>query len=125
MAEAKSLVVNGVEFPIKYGGLTHSKNKIWSKNTGRNNEGNMVGTILAIKNKFEAQLVPITPSQAEMLDSVISDIDNPFPKASVLYLDGTIKEFTIYFGDVSYPWLGTKIGANGLINGVKISLIEQ
>lgn len=125
MAEAKSLIVNGVEFPIKYGGLTQSRNKIWSSNTGRNNAGKMMGTIIAIKNKFEVALTPITPGQADILDDVISDIDNPFPKAKVLYLDGTVKEFTIYFGDVSYPWLGRKVGANGLINGVKVSLIEQ
>lgn len=125
MAEVKSLIVNGMEFPIKYGGLTQSRNKIWSSNTGRNNAGNMVGTILAIKNKFEVALTPITPEQADLLDSVISDIDNPFQTAQILYLDGSIKEIQIYFGDVSYPWLGRKIGSNGLINGVKVSLIEQ
>lgn len=37
----------------KYDGLTIGRNKIWSKNTGRNCVGDMVGTIIRIKNTIE------------------------------------------------------------------------
>ena len=121
----KALKINGVEFPVKYDGYTLSRNKIWSTNTGRNNAGNMVGTILAIKNKVEVELVPITPQKAQILDNVLSDINNPFPTAKVLYLNGIEKEMTIYTGDVSYHWLSQAIGDGGLITGIKVSCIEK
>lgn len=125
MTRPKALIINGVEFPVAYDGYTHSRNKIWSKNTGRTNSGEMVGTIIAIKNKVEVELVPLTPEKAAVLDSVISDVDNPFPTAKMLYLDGTQKEITIYMGDASYHWLSAAIGNGGLITGVKISCIEK
>jgi transcription antitermination factor NusA-like protein len=121
----KALIINGVEFPVKYDGYTLSRNKIWSTNTGRNNAGNMVGTILAIKNKVEVELVPMTPQKAQILDNVLSDINNPFPTAKVLYLNGIEKEMTIYTGDVSYHWLSQAIGNGGLITGIKVSCIEK
>ena len=119
------MIINGVEFPVKYDGYTLSRNKIWSTNTGRNNAGNMVGTILAIKNKVEVELVPMTPQKAQILDNVLSDINNPFPTAKVLYLNGIEKEMTIYTGDVSYHWLSQAIGDGGLITGIKVSCIEK
>lgn len=125
MSVVKALIINGVEFPVKYDGYTLSRNKIWSTNTGRNNAGNMVGTILAIKNKVEVELVPMTPQKAQILDNVLSDINNPFPTAKVLYLNGIEKEMTIYTGDVSYHWLSQAIGKDGLITGVKVSCIEK
>ena len=125
MPVVKALIINGVEFPVKYDGYTLSRNKIWSTNTGRNNAGNMVGTILAIKNKVEVELVPMTPQKAQILDNVLSDINNPFPTAKVLYLNGVEKEMTIYTGDVSYHWLSQAIGNGGLITGIKVSCIEK
>lgn len=125
MGSAKALIINGVEFPVAYNGYTISRNKIWSRNTGRNDYGDMVGTIIAIKNKVEIQLVPLTPAQAGILDSVVSDINNPFPTAEILFVDGTRKQITIYTGDISYPWLSTSLGAGGLITGVKLSAIEK
>lgn len=125
MAQAKALIINEVEFPIAYNSYTYSRNKIWSKNTGRNDYGEMVGTIVAIKDKVEVQLVPITPAQAKVLDDVVSDINNPFPTADVLFINGTRKKLTIYTGDISYPFLSRALGENGLITGVKLSAIEK
>ena len=125
MSTVNALIINGVEFPVKSDGYTLSRNKIWSSNTGRNNAGNMVGTILAIKNKVEVELVPISPEKAQILDNVISDINNPFPIAKVLYLNGVEKEMTIYTGDASYHWLSQAVGKNGMITGVKLSCIEK
>ena len=72
MAQARAIIINGYEFPIKYNGYKHSRNKIHSANTGRNNNGNMVGTILAIKDKFECELAPITPAQAKQIDDIFN-----------------------------------------------------
>lgn len=41
----------------------------------------MVGTIVALKDKIELQLPPLTGEQALLLDNVVSDVDNPFPTA--------------------------------------------
>lgn len=125
MAQAKAVILNGVELPIAYNGYTHSRNKIWSKNTGRTNSGKMVGSILAIKDKVEVSFVPLTPAQAKVIDDVVSDIDNPFQPATILFTDGKQKKLTVYSGDISYPWLSRAVGENGLITGVSLSLIEQ
>ncbi len=125
VAFVKALIINGVEFPVKYDGYTVSRNKIWSSNTGRNNNGNMVGTIVTIKTKVEVELAPISPAKAAIIDSVVSDINNPFPKAKILYVNGQQKEVTIYTSDISYHWLSQALGDGGLITGVKLSVIEQ
>lgn len=125
MAKVKALIINGVEFPVKYDGYTLTRNKIWSSNTGRNNNGNMVGTILAIKNKTEVELLPISPAEAKIIDNVVSDINNPFHKAKILYVNGQQKDITIYTGDISYHWLSQGLGDGGIITGVKLSVIEQ
>lgn len=125
VAFIKALIINGVEFPVKYDGYTVSRNKIWSSNTGRNNNGNMVGTIVAIKTKVEVELAPISPAKAAIIDSVVSDVSNPFRTAKILYVNGQQKEVTIYTGDISYHWLGQAVGDGGLITGVTLSVIEQ
>jgi hypothetical protein len=56
---------------------------------------------------------------------VISDIDNPFPTAQVLFLGGQQKEMTIYTGDVTYPYLTRAKNEDGLIVGAKLSLIQK
>ena len=41
-----AVIIEGVTYPVAYNGYTYSRNKIWSKNTGRNDYGEMVGTIV-------------------------------------------------------------------------------
>lgn len=85
----------------------------------------MVGTIVDIKDKVELQLPPLTGEQALLLDNVVSDVDNPFPTAQVLFLGGTQKKMTIYTGDVTYPYLTRAKNEDGLIVGAKLSLIQK
>lgn len=125
MAQIKALIINGVEFPIAYNGYTYTRTKVWSKNTGRNDYAEMVGTIVGIKDKIEIQLPPLTGEQAKMLDDVVSDINNPFPTAKVLFLGGQQKEMTIYTGDATYPFLTRAKNEDGLIVGAKLSVIEK
>ena len=120
----KALVIGGVEVPVAADGYTLTRNKIHSENTGRTQSGNMVGTILAIKDKVEVTLTPINPQQAKAIDDVISSM-TMFHSVKALYVDGTQKTLTAYFGDASYHWLSQDIGDGGIITGVKISIIQK
>ena len=124
MADIKALIIGGVEVPVAYDGYTYSRNKVHSANTGRNQAGQMVGTILAIKDKVEVTLVPQTPAQIKVLDNVISSL-TMFHTVKALYVDGTSKTIKAYFGDVSYHYLTRANSDGGLITGTKISIIEQ
>lgn len=124
MAVPKAIVIDGQEIPVAYDGYTLTRNKIHSANTGRTNSGKMVGTIIDIKDKIEATLTPINPTQAQLIDKYVSDIDNMFQKVNVLYLDGKEKEMTVYFGDVSYHYMSSTVNG-GIITGVSVHLIEQ
>ena len=121
----KAIIVDGVEFPVAYNGYKYSRNKLWSNNAGRTNTGKSVGTIIAIKDKAEVTLTPLTPAKAKIIDDIVSDISKPFREVKVLFVDGTQKTMNAYFGDISYQWLSQAIGENGLITGVKVSIIEQ
>lgn len=113
-------------FPVAYNGFTFSYNKIWSDDTGRNNNGDMIGTIVAIKRKCECKLTPLTYEQAEILNNLVSDINNPFV---TLYFNefGEQGTMTGYFGDISFPLMGTDMDGNGkaLIVGVTVDVIEK
>lgn len=121
------LWINGVEMPTpKIGGITISKNKIWSKNTGRNNQGEMVGDIIAIKRKVEIEWGILSPEHMSKIDTQVSRVDLPY--ITVRYLDekGSITEIRAYTGDISYPLQSNKYGGNNLrATGVKVSLIEK
>lgn len=120
----KALVINGIEIPVASDGYTLTRNKIHSANTGRTKSGEMVGTILAIKDKVEVTLTPITPAQAQAIDDVISS-KTMFHSVKALYVNGTQKTIKAYFGDASYHWLSQALGDGGVITGVKISVIEK
>ena len=124
MALPKALVIDGLEIPVAYDGYSLTRNKIHSANTGRTNSGKMVGTIIAIKDKIEATLTPLNPQQAQAIDRYVSDIDNMFQNVKALYLDGTEKEMTVYFGDVTYHYMSSSVNG-GMITGVSVHLIEQ
>ena len=52
------LKINGKTMPTpKHNGVTISENKIWSTKTGRSMNGEMQGTIIAIKKKVETPLL--------------------------------------------------------------------
>lgn len=86
----------------KYDGLTIGRNKIWSKNTGRNCVGDMVGTIIRIKNTIEITWPPLTTQQIALIDSVVNDINNPFITIEYLDATGAMKTMIAYFSDVTY-----------------------
>lgn len=121
----KAVSIKGNELPIAYNGYKLTKNKIHSVNTGRTNTGKMVGTIIAIKRKAEVTLIPLSPSQADEVDQIVSDIDNMFQEVEMLTTSGKREKVMAYFGDIEYPWVSTVLGDGGIIQGIKFSIIEQ
>lgn len=121
-----ALIIDGVEIPFKYNGYNLQKNKIWSANTRRNNNGEMVGTIVALKRKIEGTLVPIEPRTAAILDEKLAS-NTEFFECQYLDVDGTMKTFIGYLGDVEYPFLGTNLDGHGrtLIRDVRVAVIEK
>ena len=67
-----SLIINGVTMPEpKQGGLSISKEKIWSKNTGRGADGTMNGDVVARKFTLKVEWPILSDAQAEVVDKAI------------------------------------------------------
>lgn len=123
---ARILLFNRVLMPEpKLNGFKISKNKIWSKNTGRNDKGNMIGTLIAIKRKLEVEWPILTSAQVKTIDSVVSDRNNPFVTVEYISEAGVTTTMTVYFGDVVYPIYRTKENGEQIIIGCGISAIEK
>lgn len=119
-----SLTVSGVSFPPS-SEINYSKNKIWSKNTGRTSTGKMVGSIKAIKKKLEITYNYLTQAQVQKIDAVVSST-TAFHK--VKFYDVTSdkeEEFNGYFGDATYPIYGYGYDGNPVVTGYKVSIIEK
>lgn len=121
-----TLEFNGIAMPVpKIGGFNISKNKIWSKNAGRNDLGVMVGTILRIVYKVEIEWPPLNTSQVALIDDIVSNIDMPYTHIKFTNERGIVTEIDAYFGDATYPVYGTNIYGKQIMNGVKIDGIQQ
>lgn len=120
------LKINGTIVPSpSANGFTVSKNKIWSRNTGRNSQGDMVGTIIAIKTSVDITWNVLSPSEVALIDSLVSDINHPFTTIEFTGADGVTTTKTVYFSDVSYPIYGTNMYGEKIITGTQLSGIEQ
>ena len=82
------LYINGVKMPDPaLEGVTISREKIWSENTGRTASGKMAGTIIGIKSKISIKWPVLTPAQVATIEGAVSDPDSPF--VPVKYTDAT------------------------------------
>lgn len=73
------LKLNNIEMPSpKLEGVTFSKEKIWSKKTGRTVSGKMAGDIIAVKTTVRIEFPPLSPSDVDLVESVVSNVDLPF-----------------------------------------------
>ena len=116
------LYIAGVKLPApSVQGVTISKNKVWSANTGRLSNGQMAGTLLTSKMKLEIKWPPLTMAQYAIIERTTST-----DWASVTYTNssGVTETKTMYFGDLTgtqYSW------ADGLqyVKDVSISMIEK
>lgn len=117
------LVINGVQMPnLKESGLTITKEKIWSSNTGRGASGYLIGDIVAIKYKLVCEWPALTRAETAQIDAAIS------PKFfNVTFLDPGSNTFitrAMYAGTPSYPVYTYKDGMKTYA-GVKVDLIER
>lgn len=119
------LTINGWEAPDpKLGSYTVAKEKVWSKNTGRGANGNMVGDIITRKIKITCTFAVLTEAQMSRLSAAIDSATEFFP---VYYLDvdGTTKgPIQCYAGNPEYARHTTVNGYPKFID-VSISLIEK
>lgn len=119
------LKINGVLMPTpKHNGVTISENKIWSTNTGRAMNGEMQGTIIAIKKKAEIEFPLLTPTQVDLINNEVSNVSKPFIPVEITYPSGGTKTFNAYAGDVAYPIYGLVRGKYCVV-GFKLDLIEK
>lgn len=119
------LKINGVLMPTpKHNGVTISENKIWSTNTGRSMNGEMQGTIIAIKKKAEIEFPLLTPTQVDLINNEVSSVSKPFIPVEITYPSGGTKTFNAYAGDVAYPIYGLVRGKYCVV-GFKLDLIEK
>lgn len=106
----------------KFQGITFSKEKIWSKNTGRTASGKMVGDVIAIKTTMSISFPVLSGEQVKELDAALEPafID-------VYFKDPRKNEYTtktFYAGTPSYPVYSYAKGLPEYV-GTTVDLIEQ
>lgn len=106
------------------GGIQLSRNKIWSKNTGRDSTGEMVGTIIAIKDKLEIVWADLAQEEAGLIDDIVSDPNKPFTMVEFIAVNGSKKTVKAYFGDPVYGVEAYKKGKQ-VYNNVSVSTIQK
>ena len=102
--------------------LTITPEKIWSKNTGRVADGEMKGDIVAIKQKLEVTLNPMSDEKTAAFDAIISQsyFDATFRSPRT----GKLETHKVYAGSPAYPVYSYVDGLPRYV-GVKISLIMR
>ena len=96
---AITLKINGVQVKApKVGGITRKPEKIWSSNTGRTASTNMVGTIKGIKKTLSISWPPMTQSEWNLIESLVSNVNAPFVPVEITEPDGSVTKVECYFG---------------------------
>ena len=97
------LYINGVRMPDPaLEGVTVSREKIWSSNTGRTASGKMTGTVVAVKTTLKIKWPVLTPAQVATIEGAVSDPDSPFVPVKYTDATGSTVTKTMYFGTPSY-----------------------
>lgn len=117
------LQFNGVVMPEpKQNGITFTKEKIWSKNTGRATDGTMLGDVIAIKTKAQITWGILSGEQVAMLDAALEPAF-----ISVCFKDPRLNAYTtkvFYAGTPTYPVYSYASGLPEYV-GCAVDLIEQ
>ena len=117
------LIIGGVIMPtLKLSGLTVTKEKIWSKNTGRAANGEMIGDIITTKYTLKCSWPPLTRQQITVIDKAIKPAF-----FNVTFTDpGTNSRVTkrFYAGSPTYPVYSYYKGVK-TYQGVAVDLIEK
>ena len=119
------LYINGKKMPTPaLEGVVISREKIWSANTGRTAAGKLVGTVVAVKTTIKIKWPPLTPAQVAVIESAVSDGDNPFVPVKFTDATGETKTKTMYFGTPTYTVYSWADGRQYL-RDVSVTGIEQ
>ena len=119
------LYINDVKMPDPaLEGVTVSREKIWSSNTGRTTSGKMVGTVVAVKTTLKIKWPVLTPAQVATIEGAVSDPDNPFVPVKYTDATGETVTRTMYFGTPSYTVYSWADGKQ-YIKDVSVDGIEQ
>ena len=117
------LVIGNVTMPtLKKEGLTISKEKIWSKKTGRGADASMLGDVVAIKYTLKCQWPPLTREEAAIIDAAITpaffDVTFTDPGSN------SRQTKRMYAGTPTYPVYSYADGVK-TYQGVAVDLIEK
>jgi len=120
---ADGLVIGGITMPaLKKEGLTISKEKVWSRNTGRAANGDMIGDLVAIKYTLDCEWPPLSREQAAVVDAAVTPAF-----FNVTFTDpGSNSRVTkrMYAGTPTYPVYSYVKGVK-TYSGVKVTLIQK
>lgn len=120
---ASDLYINGVKMPDPaLEGITISREKIWSSNTGRTTSGKMVGTVVAVKTTLKIKWPPLTPAQMAVVENAVSG--SAFVPVTFTDATGQTVTKTMYFGTPSYTVYSWADGVQ-YIKDVTVDGIEQ
>ena len=120
-----ALYINSQKMPTPaLEGVVISREKIWSANTGRTAAGKMVGTVVAVKTTIKIKWPPLTPDQVAVIESAVSDGDNPFVPVKFTDATGVTVTKTMYFGTPTYTVYSWANGRQYL-RDVSVTGIEQ
>ncbi len=97
------LYIGGVKMPTPaLEGMTISREKIWSSDTGRTASGKMVGTIVSIKTTVKIKWPPLTMDEVKVIEGAVSSQDTPFTTLKYTDMTGSTVTKTVYFGTPTY-----------------------
>lgn len=124
MATFTDLTINGIQVPTPaLNGVTISREKIWSADTGRTASGKMVGTLVAQKTTIKLKWPPLTTAQAALIQQAVSGSSAFFP---VVFTDagGTTRTLTMYAGTPTFTQYSWVNGIQYVVDAA-VDLIEQ
>lgn len=120
------LIINGYEPPYKtiaMGSYAVTKNKIWSKNTGRSASGRMLGDVVAVKYTVAVKWEELSQAEVDALEDALS-VKPFFPVTFTDEKGGEISDKTFYSADMQYASKFYRKG-EAFYSGVSVELIEQ
>lgn len=118
------LKLNNILMPSpKLEGVDFSDEKVWSKNTGRPVNGEMVGDIVTIKKTIVIEFPPLSPAEVKKIQSVVSNKALPFFPFE--FCDGyEVINCTVYGGSPSRRLYSVVEGIN-YYTGYRVELVEK
>jgi hypothetical protein len=119
-----ALTVDGVALPAPAAdGVTISKEKLWSQDTGRSASGQLNGTIVAQKVTLSVKWPPLTPQEARIIDDIASS-GTAFHSVKYTDIDGRTYTIEMYFGSPSGTWGSWAEGAQ-YVTDYAVDMIER